>query len=87
LNDNGLIPGRHDLLEARFASGDYQRFPEMAHERSVLPGNANPKAGSPKPLVHQPCQAHDGYDYHRGYAGAATKLKQSITLAVGHFSA
>jgi putative tryptophan/tyrosine transport system substrate-binding protein len=32
LRDNGLIPGQDYLLEARFAAGDYQLFPQMARE-------------------------------------------------------
>ena len=56
-NDNGLIPGRDYLLEARFTdwrltvSRDSARTKRAARKR-------NPKAGLPKPLVHQLCQAH-----------------------------
>jgi putative ABC transport system substrate-binding protein len=32
LLENGLRPGRDYLLEARFAAGDYRRFPDMARE-------------------------------------------------------
>ena len=32
LLENGLLAGRDYLLEARFAAGDYRRFPEMARE-------------------------------------------------------
>ena len=32
LRDNGLFDGRDYLLEARFAAGNYARFPEMARE-------------------------------------------------------
>jgi putative ABC transport system substrate-binding protein len=32
LRDNGLIAGRDYVLEARFAAGNYARFPEMARE-------------------------------------------------------
>lgn len=32
LRDNGLTDGKDYLLETRFAAGNYQLFPEMAHE-------------------------------------------------------
>ena len=32
LRDNGLIEGRDYVLEARFAAGNYERFPEIARE-------------------------------------------------------
>ena len=32
LRDNGLIEGRDYVLEARFAAGNYERFPELARE-------------------------------------------------------
>jgi putative tryptophan/tyrosine transport system substrate-binding protein len=32
LRENGLIDGRDYVLEARFAAGNYERFPEMARE-------------------------------------------------------
>jgi putative ABC transport system substrate-binding protein len=32
LRANGLMPGQDYLLEARFAAGDYRRFPQMARE-------------------------------------------------------
>jgi putative ABC transport system substrate-binding protein len=44
LRDNGLVEGQDYVLEARFAAGDYERFPEMAHELA--------KAGARVLLVH-----------------------------------
>jgi len=32
LRNNGMIEGRDYVLEVRFAAGNYERFPEMAHE-------------------------------------------------------
>lgn len=32
LRDNGLIDGRDYTIEARFAAGHYERFPELAKE-------------------------------------------------------
>ena len=32
LRNNGLIAGQDYVLDARFAAGDYARFPEMARE-------------------------------------------------------
>jgi putative tryptophan/tyrosine transport system substrate-binding protein len=32
LRDNGMIEGRDYVLEARYAAGNYGRFPDMARE-------------------------------------------------------
>ena len=32
LRDNGLIDGQDYILDARFAAGNYERFPELARE-------------------------------------------------------
>ena len=65
LRDNGLIEGRDYILEMRFASGEYDRFPDLAHElaqarvsiivtNTIASVRAAQKLSPPLPIVMVP---------------------------------
>jgi putative tryptophan/tyrosine transport system substrate-binding protein len=65
LRDQGLIEGRDYVLETRFAAGDYDRFPDLAHElaqagvriilaNTIASVRAAQKLSPPLPIVMAP---------------------------------